>query len=274
MRRTLIAGLLAVGALTACEGAANPSDAPSDDAAASAERESAQGGADVIHDSADPGNQAQLNVVVNHRERIVLPPTAQVYVVLEDQALMDVPAVKINEARATVTQGPPYAVSVLYDPEALTGRGVYGVRAHIENDGKLMFNSTTFNPAFGKDGRTDSPVNDPVEIVVERTKGSVKVTKGPYLLGTTWMLQGVDTIISGFAGCNRFNGRYSLGNDEVSFSQMTMTTNVCDDETELETQYTKALANTARYRIEEGKLLLYSSDGRELARFEARNVAR
>ncbi|MBW2508370.1 MAG: META domain-containing protein [Deltaproteobacteria bacterium] len=249
----------------------------------------------MIHDSADPGNQAQLNVLVNHRERIVLPPTAQVYVVLEDQALMDVPAVKINEARATVTQGPPYAVSVLYDPEALTGRGVYGVRAHIENDGKLMFSSTTFNPAFGKDGRTDSPVNDPVNVVVERMKGSAKVTKGPYLLGTTWtllelagkpagtgagnrapnlMLQGVDAIVSGFAGCNRFNGRYSLRNDDVSFSQMTMTTTVCDDETELEKQYTKALANTARYRIQEGKLLLYSSDGRELARFEARNVAR
>jgi putative lipoprotein len=70
-----------------------------------------------------------------YRERIALPPNAEIQVSLEDVARMDVPAQVIASTRVEPKGGPPWTFSLPYDPEKLEDRGRYVVRVRIENDG-------------------------------------------------------------------------------------------------------------------------------------------
>lgn len=78
-----------------------------------------------------------------YRERIALPPDAEVIVTLEDQSRADAPAIVITDYIHIVDgQGPPYSFRLVYDPAAIDDRMTYGLRARIEHDGELMFSST------------------------------------------------------------------------------------------------------------------------------------
>jgi putative lipoprotein len=167
---------------------------------------------------------SQLHVEVFYRERMLLPPTATLEVVLEDSAKMDVAAELVTrESVALEGASPPFRLTLEYDPAKLHGRGRYGVRARIENEGQLMFTSTQFHPAFGTHGSIEAPANDPVQVLVRRVSGATK-TNTTSITGTRWAfkklrgedagtgaggkapfftLQGAEPRISGFAGCNQ-----------------------------------------------------------------------
>jgi putative lipoprotein len=101
-----------------------------------------------------------------YRERIALPPSAEIRVLLEDVARMDVPAEVIASTRVESKGGPPWTFSLPYDPEKLQDRGRYVVRVRIEDDGRLLFINTESTPAFG-----DGP-GTPLDIRVSRVPGT------------------------------------------------------------------------------------------------------
>lgn len=100
-----------------------------------------------------------------YRERMALPPGAEVIVTLEDQSRADAPATVITDYTHIVDGAGPYSFRLVYDPAAIDERMTYGLRARIEHDGKLMFTSTEhIDPFAGEPG-------EPVRIMVSRTGG-------------------------------------------------------------------------------------------------------
>ncbi|MGB5221476.1 MAG: META domain-containing protein [Polyangiales bacterium] len=273
MQRVTMGGALVLAMLMGCETAdmTNTSKEVSSDPAVGAEA------------------LGELHVEVTYRERMLLPPTASLIVILEDGARMDVAAEKIAEATLPTNQAPPYRVTLRYDSSKLQDRGRYGVRARIENDGQLMFTSTQFNPAFGADGSRDSPPNDPVQVLVRRVTGRSE-TRASSITGTRWVLQklrgepaglgaggqapnitlqAAELRVSGFAGCNQISGGYTLDGEQLSFGQMAMTMRACPEGMDLERDFAKALEETQRYEVSDDVLRLRDEHGTVVAELKA-----
>ena len=80
---------------------------------------------------------------VFYRERIALPPGAEVLVTLEDQSRADATATILTDYTHVVDDDQqPFAFRLVYDPAAIDERMTYGLRARIMQDGKLLFTST------------------------------------------------------------------------------------------------------------------------------------
>lgn len=185
-----------------------------------------------------------------YRERIMLPPTAEVRVILEDVAKMDVKAERIAETSFTPQDGPPWEFTLDYDPSKIHERGRYALRARIEANGQLLFINTEHIAAFVQDPGT------PVKILVsmvsrpktsETTPAStpdasltntywklIEVSGEPASLGAgqkelNMILVGEGSRVKGFAGCNRFSGGYTIKEDRIQFSQMASTRMACVD---------------------------------------------
>jgi putative lipoprotein len=106
-----------------------------------------------------------ISGTVMYRERMMLPPGTQVIVVLEDQSRMDAPATEITRYTHNVDGGPPYPFRLVIDPRKIDDRMTYGLRARVENEGKLMFTSTEHIDPFAL------PAGESIEIMVTRTGG-------------------------------------------------------------------------------------------------------
>ena len=98
-----------------------------------------------------------------YRERIALPPGAEVTVRLEDQSRADAPDTVLTDYTHVVDgQAPPYPFRLVFQPLDIDDRMTYGLRARIEHDGKLMFTSTEhIDPFAGEPG-------EPVRIMVTK----------------------------------------------------------------------------------------------------------
>lgn len=89
---------------------------------------------------------------ITYRERMALPPTAQVEVTLADVSLMDAPSTTIAQQSFTADgRQVPFAFSLTVDQRRLDPRRSYAVAARISDaSGRLMFvtdtrNSVTFD---------------------------------------------------------------------------------------------------------------------------------
>ena len=79
------------------------------------------------------------------------------------------------------------------------------------------------------------------------------------------MLASAGNQASGYAGCNRMAGSYTLGPGTLEFGPLALTRMACLD-MGLETRYTIAMSAVRQYRVEGNQLVLLA-DGRVLARF-------
>ena len=82
---------------------------------------------------------------ISYRERIALPPTAQVEIRLDDVSLMDAPSKTIAQQSFTADgRQVPFAFSMTVDKRRLDPRHSYAVAARITDaSGKLMFITDT-----------------------------------------------------------------------------------------------------------------------------------
>lgn len=105
---------------------------------------------------------------ITYRERMALPPTAQVEVTLSDVSLMDAPSKTIARQSFTADgRQVPFAFSLTVDERKIDPRGRYSVSARITDAaGKLMFITDTHN-GVTFDGR---PRVDMGTLVMVRTR--------------------------------------------------------------------------------------------------------
>jgi heat shock protein HslJ len=83
------------------------------------------------------------------------------------------------------------------------------------------------------------------------------------------LLLASDSSASGFAGCNRFRGTYTLHADSLRLGPLMATKMACAQGTELERAYLAALDSARTYRIAGYTLVLIGTRG-PLASFEGR----
>jgi putative lipoprotein len=225
---------------------------------------------------------------VLYRERMALPPNAEIRVSLEDVARMDVPSEVIATTRFVPEGGPPWAFTLEYDPQTLQDKGRFVLRARIEADGRLLFTNGESVPAFGRDAA------EPVQVLVSRVPGGrggegAKVPDAS-LTETYWKLIELDgqgavigaggrelhmvlasdgSRVHGFSGCNRLTGSYQRTDGQLSFSQLASTRRACMEGMEQEQRFLDALGRTTRFRIRGDQLTLDSADAQPTMRFVA-----
>ena len=92
---------------------------------------------------------------ITYRERIALPPTAQIEIQLSDVGLMDAPSRTIAQQSFTADgRQVPFAFSLTVDQRPLDPRHSYAVSARITDaSGRLMFITDTRN-SVAFDGRS------------------------------------------------------------------------------------------------------------------------
>ena len=235
-------------------------------------------------------SMSKIEGSVWYRERMLLPPDAEVSIILEDVARMDVKAELIAVTRFKPQGGPPWTFTVEYDPGKIHEKGRYALRARIESNGRLIFTSTEQIPAFDRDP------DNPVKILVSRVSSTKAKGNAPppktnaSLTNTYWKLTELNgdpavigagerelhmvlitegSRVRGFSGCNKFTGTYKVEEDHFQFSQMASTRMACMDGMEQEQRFLSALEGTTGFKISGDSLSLHGADGQLLLRFEA-----
>ena len=84
----------------------------------------------------------------------------------------------------------------------------------------------------------------------------------------TLRLESATTRASGFAGCNRFNGPYTLSGDSLSFGALVSTKMACAQGNDVEVAYLAALAEVRSFTVTDSVLTLVGS-GTPVAIFRA-----
>lgn len=247
---------------------------------------SSTGQAAGVHQS----DMKTLEGSVWYRERIALPPQAEITVRLEDVAKQDVAAEQIALTRFSVQGSPPWSFSLTYDPSKLDAKGRYALRARIELDGRLLFTNTESVQAF------DDSRDGPIKIRVDKVRSANEVQNNPVsaadasLANTYWkpvelygnpvglgagkkelhmVLSSQTADVKGFSGCNRFRGQYERSGNALSFGPLASTRKACLDGMDVEQIFLKAMEHMRRFAISGDSLVCFDADGRVILRFEA-----
>jgi putative lipoprotein len=80
---------------------------------------------------------------------------------------------------------------------------------------------------------------------------------------------GADGTVSGFSGCNNYNGPYTeTAPDGITIGPLASTMKLCDDAiNQIEQEYLAAMGNVATYQIDGSTLTLRDADGATQATF-------
>jgi heat shock protein HslJ len=75
---------------------------------------------------------------------------------------------------------------------------------------------------------------------------------------------------SGFAGCNRFSGTYTVMGDSLHFGPLMSTKMACPGQDQVEVGYLSALSAVVTYTLADSSLILHGAGGTKLAEFRHR----
>jgi putative lipoprotein len=76
---------------------------------------------------------------ITYRERIAVPPGAQLEVLLLDVSRADAPSEKISGVTLSDIGQPPYPFEIAYRPEQIIASHTYVVQARLTHQGRLLF---------------------------------------------------------------------------------------------------------------------------------------
>ena len=82
------------------------------------------------------------------RERMALPPGAELRATLSDVSLADAAAPVLGEALLPAAGAPPYRFAIPYDPALIVPNHSYAVRVTLLLDGRLLFTTDTMHPVL------------------------------------------------------------------------------------------------------------------------------
>lgn len=233
---------------------------------------------------------------VYYRERMMLPPGAELTVEFQDISRSDAMATVIATVMQPATTAPPYAFAIAYDPTEIDPRMRYALRATIALGDRLMFTSTEYIDPFAP---------GPIKILVQRVAepvdkaapvpapaapeskpasgGSAASDDAGLALWTLTHLAGepapkgaggspvelsmnpADGTAAGFSGCNRFTGSFSsdgrsANGTQINFGPLATTMRACAQGEELERAFLGMLDGVDAYRITGATLELLQGD--------------
>ena len=94
------------------------------------------------------GPTATVRGEATYRERLAVPPGAQLEVVLQDVSRADAPARVIGEVTLSEVGQPPYRFEIPYRPEEIVASHRYSVRARLTHQGTLLFTTDRTYPVI------------------------------------------------------------------------------------------------------------------------------
>jgi putative lipoprotein len=239
---------------------------------------------------------------VFYRERILLPPGAELHLTLENVSKMDVPSTVIATSSQVLARAPPYEFSLDYHAEDFDSRMQYSLRAKIMLDGKLLFTSTERLDPFKQPedaiviqlGMVGSAKEQkPAAQLSEADTGLAVVSANPLaeLTNRYWKLVSLNETdavmveaqekeaflqlrddiksVKGFAGCNTFTGSYTVNDNDLSFRPLAATRKACPAGMETETEFFQVLDGTTHFSVHEETLTLLNERKKPVARLAA-----
>lgn len=233
--------------------------------------------------------EARLSGTATYRERIALPPGAIFEAVLEDVSRAGAPAERIGSSRLEPAGQPPFRFTIRYDSERIHPAHRYAVRAQVTLNGTLLFTTDTLNTVLthGKPDTAELLLKQP-----SRRKPAPQADAS--LVNTYWKLLRLngETIsvreggrepyfvlnnkaepgVSGFAGCNRFMGSYTLKDKDLKFGHLATTMMACANDSAPEYALFSVFSKFSHWRISGQSLHLLDAEGQSLAEFEARHM--
>ncbi|ROS00105.1 putative lipoprotein [Sinobacterium caligoides] len=245
-------------------------------------------------DKADEPDMKKITTEIMYRERMALPPGAELTVSFANVAKMDVAEELVAKTTVTELGMPPYEVELPYDANKIDPKGRYSARAVIKLNDRLIYTTDTSNDVFASDE------NGKVQLMLKRVGGgheaahksaAKQVSSNASLTNTYWKLmtlngESVDVgagdkevylqlmsenkAIRGFSGCNRYMGEYRIGSDGLKFGPIGSTMKACMKGMELEQSYLKALEDMHSVVVRGETLTMKNHAGDVVASFESR----
>ncbi len=220
---------------------------------------------------APPPRGAAVSGTIAYRERVALPPDAEVEVQLSDVSRMDAPAETIAETTVPPDgRQVPLPFELRYDPGKIEPRNTYAVRASIRSGGRLLFTTTSAYRVITGGNPTH------VDLLLTQVQAPAEST-ATGLWGTTWVLEDLagagvmDYVratlefpesgkVAGNGSCNRFSGSATITGNALSISPLGTTQRACPEAVgDQESRYLKALQAATRFEIDGPWLLVYSA---------------
>ena len=122
--------------------------------------------------TASAGPTATVRGEATYRERIAVPPGAQLEVVLQDVSRADAPAQVIGSVTLSDIGQPPYRFEIPYLPEQIVASHRYSVRARLTHQGQLLFTTDQTYPVITAGNPTE------VQLMLKRV-GAQRPTGAP-----------------------------------------------------------------------------------------------
>jgi putative lipoprotein len=238
----------------------------------------------VVMMAVSPAAQAEtatVEVTVGYRERIALPPDAQLEVELLDVSRADAKATRIASQRFAVT-GVPMTVALSFDPALARDGTRFALAAVIWSGDRQVF--ALVQPQMLPEGPGAGPVEVTLAMVPEPAAeaGSAFPVQGiawrvTEVMGAPWdgddpaTLAIDDTMqFSIFGGCNRYVGQVRIAGREIAFPpDFAGTLMACPDAVEAqERAFLDALRRVTQHVRYGAGLVLMDAGGTALMHFE------
>lgn len=218
---------------------------------------------------------------VTYRERMALPPDAEVRVTLVEASHADSTKPVADTSFRADGRQVPLPFTLAFDRARLDPRRDYALRATITSAGRPIFTTPLVVLVVTHDHPTQ------VGLVLARVSGtddsattsSPPGAPGPAkpaaLAGTSWVLEDIagtavldaphatlefpdGSRVVGNGSCNRFSGGVAIGDSTIAFSRMISTKIACPPTVmSQETTYLQALQGAERYALDGASLLMY-----------------
>ena len=235
---------------------------------------------------AAPVAAEQVEATITYRERMTLPPDAELQVALQDVSRMDAPAKTVTSASFPIT-AVPVRVPITYDPAQIDQRMVYALSAQIISGETVLFRSTSSYSVLTR-GAPSS-----VEMVLERMPadaGASQQSMADSIAGIDWAVteiggraliaddppsMAIDTggKLGLFGGCNRYEGQVKMSVDgAITFpDSMPGTLMACaEPRMKLEKEVLTTLTEVTGYARNGSLLSLTNAAGVTVMRFQER----
>lgn len=117
--------------------------------------------------------------------------------------------------------------------------------------------------ADAPDATTDSVQVSTSELMGEWSVVTIAGTEVKMTSEPLPVIQFQDSLVSGNAGCNTFNGGYELSAEALTFGDFAVTKMMCPD-MQVEDAFLQAIHQVASFKIADNKLSLLNAEGQEV----------
>lgn len=219
---------------------------------------------------------------VVYRERIALPPGAELRVQLLDVSGQKIKPPPLSEYIKTLNQAPPYTFELPFQAADIQTGHHYAVKADILVGGNVMFSGRQRLKSM------EPQVSKLIITAKRQTANNQNLPNGKAFTSRKWMLKEYkgtafstaqenrvpylqfehDGKLFGFTGCNQIGGKYLMNDRQIALRPATMTNRACFNQVINERDFLTTLKNVAYIKHADHDLSLLSTDKKPLAVFK------